>query len=64
MICIWPSRKQVQNTMPKSMKEKFPNTRTIIDCLELKVEVASQLFLHKLFYAEYKSHTTVKSLSE
>jgi len=48
--------------MPNSCKEKFPNTRTIIDCVEFKVEVPSKLFLHKLVYSDYKSHTTVKVL--
>ena len=59
---IWPTKEQIKNVMPKSCKEKFPNTRTIIDCVEFKVEVPSKLFLHKLFYSDYKSHTTVKVL--
>ena len=53
---------QVKITMPSSMKEKYPNTKCIIDCLEIKVEVPSALFLHKLFCSDYKSHTTVKVL--
>ena len=59
---IWPTMEQVKRTMPSSMKEKYPNTKCIIDCLEIKVEVPSALFLHKLFYSDYKSHTTVKVL--
>ena len=48
--------------MPKSMKEKFPNVKCIIDCVEFRVETASSLVLHKLFYSDNKSHTTVKCL--
>ena len=61
-ICIWPSRKIVQKTLPASMKEKYPNVRCIIDCVEFKVEVPVSLIMHKMFYSDYKSHTTVKCL--
>ena len=44
------------------MKEKFPNIRCIIDCVEFKITVPSSLVLHKLIYSDYKSHTTVKAL--
>ena len=33
---IWPTQEQVQNSMPKSLTKKFPNTRAIIDCVELR----------------------------
>ncbi|XP_057296171.1 uncharacterized protein LOC130625115 [Hydractinia symbiolongicarpus] len=61
-ICIWPSRSQVQENMPASMKERFANVRCIIDCVEFKIAVPSSLYLHKMMYSEYKSHTTVKVL--
>lgn len=61
-INIWPSREQVKKSMPISMKEKYPNVRCIIDCVEFKVETPSSLFVHKIMYSEYKSHTTVKAL--
>ena len=44
------------------MKEKFPNCRCIIDCVEFEVEVPSSLFLHKMLYPDCKSHTTAKVL--
>ena len=62
-INIWPSREQVKKSMPISMKEKYPNVRCIIDCVEFKVETPSSLFVHKIMYSEYKSHTTVKALA-
>ena len=44
------------------MKEKYPNVRCIIDCVEFKTETPSSLVLHKMIYSDYKSHTTVKTL--
>ncbi|XP_057297120.1 uncharacterized protein LOC130626026 [Hydractinia symbiolongicarpus] len=61
-ICIWPTRQQVKDVMPKSMMEKFPNVRCIIDCVEFKIAVPALLVVHKLMYSDYKSHTTVKVL--
>ena len=52
----------VARRMPRSMKEKFPNVKCIIDCVEFRVETASSLVFHKLFYSDYKSQTTVKCL--
>ena len=59
---MWPSLNQVYTYMPDSMKEKFPNVKCIIDGVEFKVEVPVFLFLHKMFYSDYKSHKTVKFL--
>ena len=61
-ICIWPSREQIAKIMPSSMKEKYPNVRCIIDCVEFKIETPSSLVLHKMMYSDYKSHATVKNL--
>ena len=61
-LCIWPTREQVKAVIPKSMKEKFPNVRCIIDCVEFKIAVPASLVMHKLMYSDYKSHTTVKVL--
>ena len=59
---IWPSKQQVFDSMPMSMKGKFPHVRCIIDCAEFKIAVQSSLLMHKLLYSDYKSHTTVKAL--
>ena len=61
-ICIWPSREQIAKIMPSSMKEKYPNVRCIIDCVEFNIETPSSKVLHKMMYSDYKSHTTVKIL--
>ena len=61
-ICVWPYSLAVKQKLPHSMREKFPNVRYIIDCIEFKVAVPSSLTLHKMLYSDYKSHTTVKVL--
>ena len=61
-LCIWPNASQVKRNMPNPMKEKFPNVKCIIDCVEFKIAVTSSLVLHKLMYSDYKNHTTVKAL--
>ena len=61
-IPIWPTMQHVARCMPVSMKIKFPYIKVIIDCVEFRVETASSLVLHKMFYSDYKSHTTVKCL--
>ena len=45
------------------MKEKYPNVRCIIDCVEFKTETPSSLVLHKMMYSDHKSHATVKTLT-
>ena len=61
-IYILPSSMAVKQKLPHSMKEKFPNVKCIVDCVEFKVAVPSSLNLHKMLYSDYKSHTTVKVL--
>ena len=63
-LCIWPNASQVKRNMTNSMKEKVPNVKCIIDCVEFRIAVPSSLVLHKLMYSDYKSHTTVKALVE
>ena len=53
-LCIWPNASQMKSNMPNSMKEKFPNVKCIIDCVEFKIAVPSSLVLHKLMYSDYK----------
>ena len=52
---MWFSKETVVANMPKSMKEKYPNTRVIIDCTEFYAENPSKLSLQKMFYSSYKS---------
>ena len=59
---IWPSREEVDASMPEVFKEKFPNTRVIIDCTEVAVEAPQALHARSVFYSDYKSHNTYKAL--
>ena len=46
-LCIWPNASQVKRNMPNSMKEKCPNVKSIIECVEFKTAVPWSLVLHK-----------------
>ena len=40
-IPIWDSQNYIRETMPSSFKESYPNTRVIIDCTEVFIEMPS-----------------------
>ena len=61
-VNIWPSRKVVDDTMPQDFQSKYPNTRAIIDCTEIKCQMPSSLLLNSGFFSSYKNHTTLKCL--
>ena len=61
-ICIWPSKTVVIATMPDDFKDKFPNTRVIIDCTEVFCEMPSSLLLNSELFSSYKNHVTLKGL--
>ena len=61
-IPIWPTREQVNKTMPQSFKDSYPKTRVIIDCTELYCEAATSLELKGNMYSDYKGRETYKSL--
>ena len=61
-IILWPSRKVVNDNMPQDFKGKYPNTRAIIDCTEIKCQMPSSLLLNSELFSSYKNHTTLKGL--
>ena len=61
-INIWPSRELVEETMPQDFKAKYPSTRVIIDCTEVRCEMPSSLLLNSELFSSYKHHTTLKAL--
>lgn len=61
-LVMWPSRENIDITMPPSFKSKYPNCRVIIDCTEIKTETPNSLKLKSVFFSDYKSHMTLKSL--
>ena len=58
----WPSRKVVDDTMPQDFRSKYPNTRAIIGCTEIKCQMPSSLLLSSELFSTYKNHTTLKGL--
>ena len=61
-IPIWPTKQQIQETMPESFKNTYPNTRCIIDCTEIFCQSPSSLIAQSALYSHYKSHVTYKAL--
>ena len=61
-IPIWPSQKYVRDNMPPSFKESYPNTRVIIDCTEVFIEMPSQPRSQSATFSTYKNHNTGKGL--
>ena len=61
-IPIWPSREQIQETMPGNFKRLYPSTRCIIDCTELFCQRPSSLTIQSSLYSSYKHHVTYKGL--
>lgn len=61
-INIWPSRAEVDRLMPEEFKTKYPKTRVIIDCTEVRCQMPSSLLLNSELFSNYKNHTTLKGL--
>ena len=59
---IWPSRRLVDETMPDDFKAKYPSTKVIIDCTEIRCEMPRSLLLNSELFNSYKHHTTLKGL--
>ena len=59
---MWPSRELINKHMPEQFKEKYPSTRVIIDCTEVKCQMPSSLRLNSKLFSFYKNHTTLKAL--
>ena len=55
-INIWPSREVVDESMPEAFKEKYPSTRVIIDCTEVRCQMPSSLLLNSELSSSYKNH--------
>ena len=52
-INIWPSREEINKTMPEDFKVKYPNTRVILDCTEIKCQMPSSLLLNSRLFSSY-----------
>ena len=61
-IPTWPSRQQVDETMPESFKKTYPSTRCILDYTELFCQWPGTLSVQSSLYSHYKHHPTYKGL--
>jgi len=62
LLMFWPSREAVQSNMPECFKARYPNTRVILDCTEIRTQTPESLKAKSLMYSNYKSHMTWKIL--
>ena len=58
----WPSREEVQKTLPECFRGKFQRAVIIIDCTEIFIERATNLLARSQTWSHYKSHNTLKYL--
>ena len=61
-IPVWPTRAKVHEHMPADFKAKYPSTRVIIDCTEVRCQMPKSLRLNSELFSSYKNHTTLKGL--
>lgn len=59
---FWPCRDVLQQTMPETFKQHFPNCRVIIDCFEIKVQQPANIGSRVRLYSHYKKGFTTKIL--
>ena len=62
VLIIWPSKEQIQQSLPSCFKKEYPEVRTIIDCSEIFVETPSSLEVQAVLWSDYKHHCTAKFL--
>lgn len=61
-IPIWPSRQQIDESMPEPFRRTYPTTRCILDCTELFCQRPSSLSTQSSLYSSYTHHVTYKGL--
>ena len=61
-IPIWQSKDLIEETMPIAFKERYPATRCILDCTEIKICKPSSLRAQSQCFSSYKNTTTAKGL--
>ena len=59
---IWPTRECIDQNMPLCFKQNFPQTRVIIDCTEIMIEMLSPCRSQSGTFSSYKNHNTAKGL--
>ena len=60
-LVLWPSQEEVKCNLPRSFS-KHPNTRIIIDCIEMYIEKPTSPYAQRATWSKYKEHNTIKAL--
>ena len=61
-VPIWPSKEQVQSTMPADVLAMYPRTRVILDAVEIFMEKPANPTAQSVTWSAYKHHNTAKAL--
>ena len=61
-VPIWPSKQDLQESMPQCFRDTYPSTKVIIDCTELFCQRPSSLTIQSSLFSHYKHHVTYKGL--
>ena len=61
-IDIWPSKELVRFYAPLDFKKKYPNTRVIVDGVEIPVKKPSKPLAQRCTFSKYKNRNTAKAL--
>lgn len=59
---LWPTRKAVNQHMPKGFGRLFPTTRVILDATECPIEKSANVALQSTTFSSYKNCNTVKTM--
>lgn len=62
LLFPFPSRKQIDDWVPRVFRSRYANTRIIIDCYEIQCQRPSGLMNQSMTYSDYKSRNTFKVL--
>ena len=58
----WPKKTTVVSKMPRQFRERYPNTRVIIDCTEFETSRPKNTQNQARTYSQYKARNTCKAL--
>ena len=61
-VIVWLQKDEVFSSLPNIVKGAYRNTRYIIDCSEIYIEIPKSLNIQASTWSEYKKHNTFKFL--
>jgi hypothetical protein len=59
-INIWPTKEQIEKSLPFEMKKNYPNVRVIVDCTEFEIEQPNNPQAQQDTWSTYKNMNTAK----